>query len=174
MNDTSINTEVERVECPAAKDPAVRLFILAGMFIGFGVWCIMDLHNFPKPDKPFPEDINAWASWAFNHGGAYVFTPLGVVPLIWGIIFLRRRLNADDVGIGYAGRKKISWNRIERLDSAKLKEKGILALYYNGGKKLTLDSWKLKNFKDLVTLVERHVPGKDKAEESRAESTDSA
>ncbi|MFW6133717.1 MAG: hypothetical protein ACOC8F_07450 [Planctomycetota bacterium] len=147
----------QSVTCPAAKDPAVRLFILAGMLIGFGIWCWTDLHNFPQPKVSFSEDVNGWAAYLFNHVGAYVLTPLGIIPLVWGFIFLRRRLVADGEGIGYVGREKLRWDEIDAVDAGKLQDKGILILRA-GDRKLVLDSWKLRNFKALVDLVEQHTP----------------
>jgi len=136
MSDTSTEVAANRVECPPAKDPAVRLFILAAMLIGLGLYCGYDAfftnqYPYAKPG----EDVNKFLKWAFNNVGAVVFMPLGVVPLVLAIVFLRRRLMADEEGIGYAGRQKISWDKIERLDADKLKGKGILDLYYDGGKK---------------------------------------
>ncbi|MBS3734008.1 MAG: hypothetical protein KGY99_03690 [Phycisphaerae bacterium] len=166
MNDTSqeqptiaAGSETPRkITCPATKDPAVRLFIGAAMMIGFGVWCWTDLGSFPKPDVPFSiKSINPWSGYLFNHIGAYVLLPLGLVPLLWGIVFLRRRLVADEEGVGYAGREKIAWRQIETVDATKLKDKGILVLHA-GKRKLKLDSWKLQNFKELVAFVETHAP----------------
>jgi hypothetical protein len=145
------------------------------MLIGFGIWCFLDLENYPRPDVPLKlENINKWSSYLFNHGGAYVFTPVGVVVLILGIAFLRRRLVADEEGIGYLGKRKIPWDRVERLDAANLQDKGILDLYYGGGRKLSLDSWKLQGFKELVTIVERHLAAKGRQDAGASEGRDSA
>jgi len=38
-----------------------------------------------------------------------------------------------------------------------LKNKGILSVHCSEQDKLVLDSWKLKNFRDLVAFVESHV-----------------
>ena len=39
-----------------------------------------------------------------------------------------------------------------------LQSKNILKLHHGGAKPLTLDSWKLDNFKAMVAFVEQHVP----------------
>jgi hypothetical protein len=150
----------QHVECPAAKDPAVRLFILAAMLLGFGVYSLYDLHMTDQyPYVPASEDLNAFGRWAFNALGAYVLFPLGFIPLIWGLVFLRRKLVADQEGIGYVGRQRICWGDVRELDAGRLKDKGVLVLHYSDGK-LVLDSWKLQNFRELVTLVESKVePG---------------
>jgi len=117
------------------------------------------MHNYPKPD---PFDLNQYLKYAFNHFLPIGLIPAGLVLLIWGIATLKRRLVADAEGIGYLGKEKTPWSDIERLDAARLKDKGILQLYSRRGRKLTLDGWKLENFQELVALVERHVsPGRE-------------
>ncbi len=157
MSDTPASSP-ERVECPATKDPAVRLFILAGMLIAFGAYCFIDGYVLDKyPHKSLSEDINVWANWALNHYGPFVLIPPGILFAVWGVVFLRRKLVADANGIGYAGRQQIAWDKIEKLDASRLASKGILELYYGTAKPLKLDSWKLRNFKPLVAFVESHT-----------------
>ena len=163
MADTSTerSTEAkpERLEARAAKDPAVRLFIFAAMLLGFGIWLFVDGHVRKKyPYQPFSESLNAWFGWALNYLGPFLLLPAGLVVLIWGIVFLRRKLLADKEGIGYAGKEKIPWEQITQLDASLLKSKGLLHVYCGSDKKLTLDSWKLEGFRDLVAFVEEHVP----------------
>ena len=98
----------------------------------------------------------------------HLFVPVGLILFGMGVAYLKRRLIADETGIGYAGKEKIAWNAITELDSEKLKSKGILYLRYGSGKSLTLDSWKLTNFRDLVTLIENKVPQKSQ-QDSQAE-----
>ena len=145
------------VECPAAKDPAVRLFILAAMMIGFGAYCFIDHYVRHMYQYPVPYKLNPYLTYLFNHYGPFVLIPLGLLAVLWGVLFLRRRLVADEEGIGYAGRQKISWSAVKSLDSAKLESKGILSITYDTGageRTLVLDSWKLQNFRELVRLVE--------------------
>ena len=54
----------QQVECRPAKHPLVRRVILAAMLFGFGIWCMIDMGNYPY--KPMDQDINKFASWAFN------------------------------------------------------------------------------------------------------------
>jgi hypothetical protein len=162
MNDTSTETSVEekpqRVEARAAKDPAVRMFIFAAMLLGFGIWFFLDGHVHNKyPYTPFSESVNAWSKWALNYLGPFVLIPAGLVVVVWGVLFLRRVLVADQDGIGYAGKEKILWDQIARADASRLQSKGILYLH-SEGKKLTLDSWKLQDFRNLIAFVENHIP----------------
>ena len=162
MNDRSTETSGEpkpqRVEARATKDPAVRMFIFAALLLAFGIYCFIDAYIRHKyPHQPFSESLNAWSKWAFNHIGPFVFVPVGLVALAWGIFFLRRKLLADPEGIGYLGKEKIPWDQVTKLDATRLQSKGVLHLYCGEAKKLTLDSWKLESFRDLVALVERHV-----------------
>lgn len=153
----------QRVRCPAARDPAVRLFILAAMLIGFGAWCFLEGVVWGKyPYRPIGEDINAWAKYVLNVYGGFVLIPLGLVAAIWGIAFLRRTLVADEEGIGYEGKQRIPWAQVTRLDASRLKDKGLLELHHDDGT-LTLDSWKLQNFQELVRLVEARVPEEKRA-----------
>jgi len=155
MSDTSNHQAAQRVECPAAKDPAVRLFIVAAMLVGFGVWCALDR----KPVSYWTNgDINKKANYLLNNWGPVLFLPGGLVALVGAISSLRRRLVADEEGIGYAGGKRTRWSDLRRMDAALLEAKGILDLYDADGRRLRLDSWKLTNFKALVAFVEDHLP----------------
>jgi len=155
MNDTPTPAEADSILCPAAKDPGIRLFILAAMLIAMSIWCISDMGKYPRPD---PFELNPYLKYAFNHFLPIVLIPMGLVALIWGIVVLRRKLMADGEGIGYAGTDRIPWNEIRNVDASELQSKGILYLRHGGGKTLKLASWKLQNFRDLVAFVERHVP----------------
>jgi hypothetical protein len=155
MSDTQ---QTHSVECPATRDPAVRLFIVAAMFLGFGIYTIYDhyvLGNYPYPR---PYELNPYLKYLFNHYIPYVLMPPGAFALVWGIRFLLRRLVADAEGIGYVGGTKVRWSDVTELDASILKSKQILCLRHGGGRKLVLDAWKLENFRDLVAVVEAHVP----------------
>ena len=147
-----------RVECPAAKDPAVRLFIGAAMGLALAAYCFVDHYVLGDYQRPGPDgDINDWIGYLFNAYGPFVFGPPGLVLVVWGIVFLRRKLVADQDGIGYVGKHKLAWSDVKRLDTSKFEKKGILRLEYgkDGEERvLTLDGWKLQNFKPLVRLVE--------------------
>lgn len=150
-----------RVECPAARDPAVRCFIGAAILIAGGLWCFVDgyVRGLPKET----ETINDKATWYLNHVGGIVLPLAGLVPLAFGVVALRRKLVADEEGIGYVGKEKVAWTAVRSLDTTKLADKGILKLKYDSGgrdKTLVLDSWKLRNFRELVLLVEKSTaPG---------------
>lgn len=158
MTQPTESRKIERVECPAVKEPAVRKFIVAAMFLGFGLYCAYDAFVLGKYPKPKSENINELASWAFNHiVGPFVLVPIGLVVLIWALWSLKRVLAADEAGIGYVGSEKVSWDQITRVDAARI-QKGLLYLYVGEDRKITLDSWKLENFKQLVAVVESAVP----------------
>ncbi|MDP7637554.1 MAG: hypothetical protein QF577_08410 [Phycisphaerae bacterium] len=149
------------VTCHAARDPSVRVFILAAMLLGIGIWCLVDKHKYDPPDAWDIKHINDAAGYVFNHYTPYVSIPLGGLFVIVGVRILRRVLVADSAGIGYLGKDKLLWDQIDKLDVSKFKSKGILILLAReGGKtrRLKLDSWKLKNFRDLVVFVEAHAP----------------
>lgn len=147
-----------RVECAAARDPAIRLLIAAAMLIGMGLWCFLDRDRYDPPPAWDRKHINEASKYVFNAYGVFVFTPPGVVLAIWTVIFLRRRLLADAEGIGYVGKEKIPWSAIVSLDASQARSKGIVVLHYGEGKKLVLDNWKLTNFRELISLVESRIP----------------
>lgn len=158
MNDqTPAEAAPSKVECPATTEPSIRFFIIAAMCIGFGAWCFYEAYVVGDGGKDYGNDIfNKY----FNHVSGIALPILGLVPLIWGIIMLRRRLLADEEGIGYVGKEKIPWSAARSLDTGKLADKGILYLHYDAGggeRMMTLDSYKLANFRNLVGLVERKV-----------------
>ena len=155
MNDLSSEMPVDSVECRTSRDAAVRTFILAAMLIGAGIWCWSDPRE--PPEAWDLKNINDAAAYVLNNWGPYLFMPVGLIFAIRGILFLNRRIIADGEGIGYVG-KKIAWSEITGLDATRLEAKGILLLHYGQGKTLTLDSWKLQNFRDLVAFIETHVP----------------
>ncbi len=161
MSQTSDTPPQERVECPAARDPAVRLFIMAGMLLVFGLWCFYDhfiIGHYPYPTGDQANDVNLLAKHYFNRIGGIVLPLGGLIPLFLGIRFLRRVLVADAEGIHMPGSPTVAWKDVKRLDATDLAGKGIIRLDCGRAKPLVLDSWKLQNFKSLVAFVEKHVP----------------
>lgn len=142
------------VECRAASDPAVRLFILTAMPLAFGIWCLTDLRK--PPEAWDMAHINDAAAYLLNNWGPVVFFPLGFVGLYLAVRYVRRVLVADEEGIGYVGKDKILWEQVTKLDAADLKRE-ILVLE-TGQRALKLDGWKLRDFRDLVAFIEKHVP----------------
>lgn len=159
MNDTSEQSQISTVECAPTTEPAVRWFIFAAMMIGFAVWCFSERHEYPAPETWDLEHINEAAKYLLNTWGPVVFAPLGLLAVAMAVAHLRSRLIADDEGIGYAGKQKHTWDRVKKLDVSALKAKGILYLTLDDGSEMKLDSWKLQNFRDLVALIEKKVPG---------------
>lgn len=141
----------ERIECRASSDRAVRNFIMAALFVGGGVYCIVD-----RQETVDWYNINSASKYLLNYA-PFLFFPIAAIIAIWTIRFRSRVLVADAEGIGYSGAAKIAWNRIEELDATRL-DKGYLDLYYGEDQKLVLDSDKLQNYKSLVAFVEKHVP----------------
>jgi hypothetical protein len=154
MNETTETATPGRVECPAARDPAVRELIIAAMLIGFGVWCWTDRR--PAPDSWTLPNINKVLAYAVNNWGPLVLVPAGALLAGRAALRQRRRLVADAEGIGY-GEKRTPWSQVTLLDATRLKSKGILKLHH-GEEVLVLDSWRLRGFRDLVAFVEQHVP----------------
>lgn len=155
MNDAMEKDTVARVECPPARDPAVRWFILAAMVLGLAVWCYLDRRALPEAWDA--KHINEIAAYLLNNWGPVVLIPIGLVGVGMGIRHLGRTLIADERGIRYGG-TEVTWDQIERLDASRLQEKGILCVRYSGDRTLKLDSWKLQNFRELVGLVEANSP----------------
>ena len=152
--------EVNLVVCPASKEPGVRWIIFACFLLIGGIYCFVDHFIWGKYQYPDPFDWNAYLSYLFNHYGAILFPAAAVILIIRAVISMRRKLIADEEGIGYVGKEKIRWDAFKSLDASKLKSKGILKLKYdsNGREKvLTLDNWKLQNFRSLVELVEKKI-----------------
>ena len=156
MNESAEPAGTGRVECTAAKDPAVRLFILAAMLMGFGAWCLTDMR--PRPETWDLKHVNEIAAYLLNNWGPLLLVPGGMFVLARAILYLRRKLVATDEGIGYDGKEQVAWSRIHRLDATDLADKGMLRLEYGAAKPLTLDAWKLNNFKAMVAFVEARVP----------------
>jgi len=158
MSETNDTPRQDRVECPPARDPAVRLFIMAGMLLAFGLWCYYEAFVLGKFKLPPEPGINDLFGYYLNHWGTVVLPLGGLVPLVMGIRFLRRVLVADAEGIRMPGSPAITWKDVKRLDATDLAGKGFLRLDYGQAKPLVLDSWKLQNFKALVAFIEKHVP----------------
>jgi hypothetical protein len=150
----------QRVTCPATKDLAVRLWIVAGLAAAGAIWCFWDAYIAGSyPYAPLSEDINQWMGWAFNHYTPVVLGPIAIVFGVWGWIALNRVLIADEQGIGYKGKTRYAWDDVTKLDASDLAEKKILRLHVKDrNKPLVLDALNLQNFKELVAVVEQNVP----------------
>ncbi len=169
MNDTQETHSNETIVFAPTTEPAVRSFIIAVLLLGFGAWCWFDKSNYPPPEAWTTEFINDIATYTMNHWGPFVFVPVGAVFLALGIRHLTRKMVADSEGLGYSGGEKILWSNVTAIDASALKEKGLLKLTYNKGKRLILDSYKLQNFRELVGFVERRLP--ELAGQAQATST---
>lgn len=155
MSDENSVSLPTRVECPAARDPAVRLFIGAAMAIAAGIWCLTDLRE--PPEAWDMKHINEVAGFLLNNRGPYLFFPVGAILAVIATLYLRRVLVVDDEGIGFVGKKKTPWSDVDSLDASKLESKGIIVLRCTDGRQIKLDSWKLQNFRNMVALVEMKV-----------------
>ncbi len=158
-----------RVVCPAKKDLPIRWFIAAGIFIGFGMWCLHDSRYFAnavpveeiKKDDGTP-DLNKALQYYLNNVGGIVLPILGLIPLACGIHTLRRKLIADDTGVGFAGRQ-IPWSKITKVDDSQLAERATLKLHYEQDgqqKQLVISQMDLENFKALVEIVQAQTAGR--------------
>jgi hypothetical protein len=163
MNESDDNTTRAGeggIECRSTKEPAVKIFIAAAMFLGYGVYCLVD--TVPPPQSWTMSHINPAIEYILHIGGPWFFGALGLLFILWAVSILRRRLVADDSQIGYVGKEAVAWNSVTRLDATRLKTKGIMIIHYKKPDSeegtLKLDGWYLGNFRDLVALVEKNVP----------------
>jgi len=161
MNDTTEPEAGPRVECPPTKDPAVRYFIFAGMLLGLSVWCALDRR--PNPTAWDWEHINEISNYLFNNWSFVVFIPVGLIAAAAAVRQLARKLVADDQGITYGG-TYVAWSDVKAIDAARLKSKGILVLQYGEDEKLKLDSYNMRDFKELVELIESRLPEVERIE----------
>ena len=169
--DETTPTPDKQILCPTSRDSVFRLLIIGVALVGFGIWCMFD----QRDHVPFSmKNINAWGKWATNFYCAIICPILGVTMLIWASLILRRKLLADGQGIGYLGKEKIPWSDVTGLDASNLEDKQILHLLHGQDQKLTLDGYKLKNFKELVAFVESCVPGGTEQTAAAEPSTEDA
>ena len=154
MNDKTEGPRTTRVICPSVRDLVVRPLILAVGLVGFGIWCAFDQQEY----APFDKDMNTWLTWAMNYYGQFAFTALGMIPLYFAVRAMRRRLVADETGVGFQGKETVAWSSVTGLDASELKGKQILYLLHGQGQRYTLDGFDLRNFAELVAFVEDHVP----------------
>ena len=156
QSDSPPQQGADKIVAPPARDPTVRFTIVALGAFGLAAWCAYDVFVMGK--HPYGSGVNEFLPWLANWGSIVVMPLVGIAMLAWILRVVRRPAEADAQGVGFVGKPKVAWDRIERIDAPRLKDKGILDLYYDGGRKLTLDSWKLDNFKALVAYIERHLP----------------
>lgn len=148
----------EQVICPGNKESVVRYFIIAAIFLGGSIWCILDWAKYPRPEEPFStETLNGYFEWAFNHFLPFVAIPIALLFAAKAIKTLKMQVIADDEGIR-KGATRLAWSDIDRLDASRLPKKQILDLYYGPDKRLRLHGIHLVNWKTLVALIDRKIP----------------
>ena len=165
MNDTPESAEIQKLECPPNTEPAVRWFIFAAMTIGFSIWCFTDRR--PLPEAWDLEHINQVSAYLLNNWSPAVLAPVGLIALFMGARQWTRKLVADGEGIEY-GPISLAWADVKTLDATQLKDKQILCLHLADGRKVTLEAWKLKNFRELVAMVDRQLPDVERTQEEQA------
>lgn len=148
----------KRIICEPKKEPFVRLYIIAAGLIGMGLYCAYDASTgkYPPPEVWDMKHVNEAAGYIFNHYMLYVLGPIGLVLAYVGFAKSRLVFIADDEGMGYQGKKKYAWSDIKMLDASELKSKGWIKIEV-AEETITLDSWKLANFKALVAKIEENV-----------------
>lgn len=157
MTDTNDKSQGSQMVSPASKDALIRPLIIAVALIGVGIWCYSDRSSYPAPEAWNVKHINDAAGYVLNHIiGPYLLIPLGVIFGIYALMMSRRKVVADEHGIGYAGKDKLSWSDIKNVDASRLQDKQILYLEHVAGK-MKLDGYKLDNFKPLVEMIEAKV-----------------
>ncbi len=148
----------ERVESGASRETAVRRYIVAAGLFGFGVYCAIDAFLRGKYPYAAPgEDINAFLGWAFNHVGGVLLPLAGLLLAAWTFWYQRSILVADPEGIGYKGKTRYRWDQVQVFDATKLK-KGVVELTFDGPDSLVIDTLKRDSFRDLIAVIEDHVP----------------
>ncbi len=158
MTDQTSANAAESVSCPAALEPPIKRWLIPAIaLLGVGVWCLNDAGTIKEPQEWSLKHANDVANYVFNHWGPYVFLPIGALLAIGGWLKAKKMLQADSEGIGYAGRIKTAWSKITKLDASRLSN-GYLKLVFDDDNTLLLDSWRLKNFKEMVAFIETHVP----------------
>ena len=158
-------TKNNQLECPVDKDPAVRIFIGAGMCLAGAIYC----HATPpdtQPEGPFSMDkINHYAEWHLFFYGRWVLGALAVILAILASRVLRRQIIADDEGMTVNRRHHYAWSEFTGIDASLLAKKGQLALKRTSGDDVVLRRYQYKNFKALVELIEQHVSLETAADE---------
>ena len=172
MSDAPINKNIQLVECPADKDPAVRVFIGAAMCLGGAAYCHLTPPD-TQPEGPFSMDkINHFAEWYLFFYGRWVFGALGIVLAILGARILRRQITADAEGMTVNRKRRYAWREFTGIDATLLATKGQLTLQRGAGEGVVLRRYQYKNFKALVELIEQSlVVSYDKRQEVIAEHT---
>lgn len=139
----------QRVECPANKEPSVRMFIVAAMCLGYGAYALYEILSGAR------QPGNEW--YGFTLWSGLIAPVVGLVPLVWGVLMLRRRFVADAEGLGYVGDRKVPWSAIAKLV---LRGKGLFDVHYQADGEtgvFKLDEYKLQNFAELVRLIETNA-----------------
>jgi hypothetical protein len=141
------------VNCPAERDPGIRLLIATAMGIAGALYCQLT----PPKEALGPEsDINLKAEWYLHLYGPWVCGAVAIVLAVWAFKALRRTIVADADGI-VVSRKRYAWSEFNGIDASLLAEKGQLTLKRTGGNDVLLRRYQYKNFKALVELIEQKV-----------------
>ena len=160
------NIKSNSIECPADRDPGVRLLIAAALCVAGVIYCLLTPEE--KPEEPLAtKTANEYAKWWLYIYGPWVLGAVAVFLAGYAAVVFRRLIVADDEGITINRKRRFAWSQFVGLDAAELKDKGRLTLKTADGDDVVLDKYKYKNFKELVALVERKVsaaPGDGPAE----------
>ena len=153
----SASDEPSEISVGASAEWIVRYFFIpAGILIGMGFYCLSTPE--PAPQAWNMEHVNDVARYVLYRWAPFVLFPAGALLGLWGLRNLRRQMVADEQGLGYAGTPRLRWDQVQSIDASRLQAKGILYVLGPEDRKITLDSWKLNDFKKLVAFVEAHVP----------------
>lgn len=154
MTDSNDQTTTpQSVTCPTATDPIIRRVIMVLICLGFGVYSIYELAagHYQEPGQE--------ATRMFTIGCAVILTPVGLFLLVTLFKMMTAKFEADQQGLGPAGKPKVAWSQVTKLIQ---RGKGLLNVEYNVDGEpgvLKLDSWKLQNFDQLVQLIDAKTEG---------------
>jgi len=185
------NKRMEVVEARINKEWAVRLIIIAVMFIGGGCWFLYDgAVAWPAENERYAvfQQINeegerAWQEvfaergWSTRnppdqHSDTDIMTqfiiaglcfPIGLLALFWLGLNARRKVVADDEKVRFAGRE-MRYDAITDIDKTRWDSKGIVVLE-SGEERMKLDDWKFRGVGKVLERVEQRRAGGEPEEE---------
>ena len=112
------------IEAPLSKYRRNSFLIGIAVCVGLSLWCGYDGYL----NKTFQETHPEW--WVPNRITPFVLLPAAAILAVWWQAIRGRKLVADENELIIAGKAKIAYETIERIDKTHFENRGFFTIVY--------------------------------------------